>query len=110
MSEQSSGGTEQFISHPNTRTLHRGSRSDGAECGQPSDSWATVDAENPLDAVLNYGCPPCSKCFSRGYHDLSRIYYKEHTAVLCRYSVEEVIESSIWPIDADTDRSAEGQR
>jgi len=95
MSEQN------YISHPNTRTLHRGTREDGAECGQPSDSWAKVDAVNQMHAVLKYATPPCSKCFTHGYHDLQRVYLKEHTAVACEYSTEDVIEASSWSIPAN---------
>jgi len=92
MSEQN------FISHPNTRTLHRGTREDGAACGQPSDSWAVVDAENPMGAVLHYATPPCSKCFTHGYHDLKRVYLSEHTAVACEYTTESVVNASSWEV------------
>jgi len=103
-------GTEQFVSHPNTRTLHRGTREDGAECGQPdSDGWAEVDAENPLDAVLNYGTQPCTKCFRTNYHDLKRVYFSEHTAVACEYETEEVIEESRWSLQPDTDNTEADQ-
>jgi len=89
---------QNFISHPNTRTLHRGTRDGGAECGQPSDSWATLDAENQMHAVLKYATPPCRKCFTHGYHDLKRVYLNEHTAVACEYTTKEVIESSSWDV------------
>jgi hypothetical protein len=92
---------QQFISHPNTRTLHRGTREDGAGCGQPAEAWAEVDAENQMDAVLNYGTPPCSKCFKHGYHDLQRVYLSEHTAVACEYTTENVIEASSWSVPAN---------
>jgi len=103
--EQSSDGIEQFICHPNTRTLHRGTREDGAECGQPdSEGWAEVDAENPMDAVLNYGTQPCTKCFRTSYHDLKRVYFSEHTAVACEYETEEVVEESRWSVNSATEQ------
>jgi hypothetical protein len=99
MSDGSTSGAERFISHPNTRTLHRGTREDGAECGQPgSEGWAEVGAENPMSAVLNYGTQPCFKCFRTGYHDLERVFLSEHTAVACRYEADEVIDSSRWSV------------
>jgi hypothetical protein len=101
----SASDTEQFVSHPNTRTLHRGTREDGAECGQYSeDGWATVDAEDPMDAVVNYATKPCSKCFTTGYHDLQRVYLKEHTAVLCEYETEEIIDPSRWEVQTETNQ------
>lgn len=98
----SEDGTEQFISHAKTRTLHLGTREDGAECGQPdTEAWEGVDAENAMDAVLNYGMQPCSKCFTTGYHDLNLVYISEHTAVACHYETEDVIEESRWSVEAD---------
>ena len=90
-----------FVCHPNTRTLHRGTRDEGAACGQPSDSWAEVDAENQMAAVLNHATPPCSKCFTHGYHDLKRVYLKEHTAVACEYTTAEVVEASSWDVEVN---------
>ena len=101
-----SDGSKQFVSHPNTRTLHYGTLQEGANCGQVTQvGWAEVDADNQLDAVLNYGTQPCSKCFTYAYHDLKRVYLKEHTAVKCHYSLEEAIESLPWSVDTAKDRT-----
>jgi len=89
----------QFISHPNTRTLHIGTRERGAECGQVSqEGWASVDATNQLDAVLNYATQPCRKCFTHGYHDLHRIYLKEHTSILVEKPLDELTKTLPWEL------------
>lgn len=92
----------EFISHPNTRTLHRGDRDDGAECGQQSDTWATVDAENPLDAVLTYGTYPCSKCFHHAA-GLGRVYLKKHSATVVRADLSEIVARLPWDVDDVTE-------
>jgi len=56
--------TKKFISSP-ARTVHRGTREDGAECGQThGGEWGLVDAEDAEEAVMKYDLKPCSKCFS----------------------------------------------
>lgn len=97
MPEQDGRGDNQFICHPNTRTLHRGTREVGAECGQPlqSGGWGRVDAENPVDAVLTYGTPPCTKCFKHT-NRLNTLYLIEHSArVVCK-SKQDVLDLLPW--------------
>lgn len=97
MSERDGRGDNQFISHPNTRTLHRGTREVGAECGQPlqSGGWGRVDAENPVDAVLTYGTPPCTKCFKHT-NRLNTLYLIEHSARVVRKSKQDVLDLLPW--------------
>lgn len=84
-----------LISHPNTRTLHYGNRDDGAKCGQPSDSWATVDAEHPLDAVVTYATPACCKCFPESLR-LNTVYRIDHSALVVGIDREKVIRRLPW--------------
>ena len=92
-----------FISHPNTRTLHRGDRENGPSCGQQSDSWATVDAENPLEAVLDYATPPCSKCFKHTGR-LNAVYKDKHTATVVYADIDDVIRLLPWNRPTNTDK------
>jgi hypothetical protein len=101
--QQSKGGTGKFISHPNQRTLHRGTREDGAKCGVGSDSWGRVDAKNPLDAVVNYATPPCTRCFNHT-RQLAAIYKKVHSAAVVHRDMDELTKRLPWSIDSDTDR------
>lgn len=56
-----------FISSP-ARTVHRGTREEGADCGQTHDGeWGEVDAEDAEEAVMRYNLVPCSKCFDNSY-------------------------------------------
>jgi len=97
----SSSGEAEFISHPNTRTLHRGTRDDGAECGQQNDSWAVVDAKDPLDAVMYYGTPPCSKCF-RHAAGLRRVILKTHRPVVIHADLSDIVNRLPWSLDEDS--------
>lgn len=95
MSEAAQDVVDEFISHPNTRTLHRGTRDDGAACGQPGDTWVGVGADNPLEAVVAYGVRPCSKCFKRSYR-LAIVYKKVHSATLITRDMAELTATLPW--------------
>jgi len=61
------GQSPSFISS-GRRTVHHGTREDGAECGtQYSGQWAVVDADSEEEAVMKYDIRPCSRCFDRHY-------------------------------------------
>ena len=48
------------------RTVHRGTREDGADCGTQQDGeWGHVDAETEEEAVLRYNLVPCRRCIDR---------------------------------------------
>lgn len=101
MSDNATGSTERFVQHPNTRTLHRGSREGGAECGQPSDSWAELEAENPLDAVLTYGGSACTKCFRRAA-GLRRVDLKEHSSHRIHADLSDIVDRLPWSLHTGT--------
>jgi len=102
MSDSDMGGSD-FISHPNTRTLHRGTRTDGPDCGQAGDSWAEVDAETPLEAVLDYATPPCTKCINH-VGPLNALYKIDHSAFRIYQEKSEIISQLPWedPREQDT--------
>lgn len=75
--------TESFIMS-SARTVHRGTREDGAECGQTHGSeWASVDAEDAEEAVMRYNLVPCSKCISNSSR-LDRWRMDVHSAYVVR--------------------------
>jgi hypothetical protein len=90
----------EFVSNPNTGTLHRGTRDGGVQCGSSCKSWATVDAPNPLAAVVNHGTPPCSRCFDHT-HRLNRVFVKLHTATVIRKDMDELTATLPWSVDDD---------
>lgn len=56
-----------FISS-DRRTVHRGTRDDGPECGTRQNSaWATVDADTEEEAVMKYDLVPCTRCIEDHY-------------------------------------------
>jgi hypothetical protein len=91
---------QEFISHPNTGTLHYGTRADGADCGAYADSWAVVDADNPLDAVVNYATPPCTRCFDHA-HQLVPVYKKLHSAVVIRRDLDDLAARLPYEVGGD---------
>lgn len=53
---------EEFISS-SERTVHRGNREDGAECGATVDNgWGIVRAGDEEEAVMKYNLSPCTNC------------------------------------------------
>jgi hypothetical protein len=91
-----------FVSHPNTRTLHRGTRENGPECGQPGDSWVGVDATDPLEAVVRYATPPCTKCIDHSLR-LSTLYQIEHSATVIRQDRADIIDRLPWELPKEAD-------
>jgi len=56
-----------FISS-NTRTVHSGTREDGPECGtRQKGEWATVDADDEEEAVMDYNLQPCTRCIKDSF-------------------------------------------
>jgi hypothetical protein len=103
MSEHTSDGTgRKYISHPNTSTLHKGDRESGAACGTQSESWATVEAKNPLDAVVTYATPPCTRCF-RFTGRLATIYKHHHSATVVHQDIDNVVDGLPWSLQPGTD-------
>lgn len=87
-----------YIAQPNTGRLHKGTREDGAECGQYTETpWSDVDAENPLEAVCIYAVNPCTKCFSRTIA-LHKVLLKLHSAHVIRKDLEEITKHLEWEI------------
>lgn len=100
----------EFVSHPNTHTLHRGTREDGAECGTQSErGWAPIEAENPAEAVLRFATPTCTRCFKRS-RLLDRLYLIEHSATVCQASVADVLERLPWDVPDEREARPDGGR
>lgn len=58
-------GDESFIAS-NTNKVHRGTQEDGPECGaRQKDEWASVDAGDEEEAVMDYNLSPCLNCIMR---------------------------------------------
>jgi len=106
MSEQSVGSTDQFISNPNTRTMHYGTRERGADCGTQADTFAELDAENPLHAVEKYAAKPCTRCFEHVCR-LNSVYIDRHSATVFHGDISEVIGRLPWSLPPDTDQAGE---
>ena len=100
--------TDQFISNPNTRTMHYGTRETGAECGSQADSWAELDAVNPLHAVEKYAAIPCTRCFNH-VGRLNTVYTDRHSATVCYQDVSEVIERLPWSLPTGTPQNDGGR-
>jgi len=71
-----------FISNPNSKRLHRGSREDGPNCSAKISTTPTViDAETPTEAVLRYNLLPCINCIENHYQ-LNRWRLDLHSATV----------------------------
>lgn len=56
-----------FISS-NASTVHRGTPEDGPQCGtRQKGEWATADADDEEEAVMDYNLQPCTRCIERSY-------------------------------------------
>jgi len=93
-----------FISHPDTKTLHRGDPESGPRCGTVAEEWDGVEADDALEGVLQFGRSPCQQCFTAGYHTLNRVYLKEHTAVRTEVSLQAIVGPSQWSLDEEGDQ------
>lgn len=100
--DTSTGDCGRFISHPNTRTLHNGTREEGADCGSYADSWATIDAMNPLQAVVEYAVIPCTHCIDHT-GQLNAVYQAEHTATVIHQDVDEIVARLPWELIEETE-------
>ncbi|QIO25477.1 hypothetical protein [Haloarcula sp. JP-L23] len=70
-----------FISS-NTGKVHRGTREDGPECGtRQKGAWASVDADDEEEAVMDYNLNPCTRCIERSY-ELARWRADVHSATV----------------------------
>ena len=98
--------TEQYVvtgrqAQLNGSTFHRGTREDGAECGQVADSWAQFEAVNPIVAVAKYAHTPCSSCFGKAYA-LSGLYRALHTNSILDRDPDEIASRLPWEVPDGT--------
>lgn len=65
-------------------TVHRGTREDGPECGvRQNGEWASVDADDEEEAVMDYDLVPCTNCIENSLR-LERWRKDVHTAHVIR--------------------------
>lgn len=90
-----------YVTNANNRTMHKGDRENGPECGSQPQSLATLDAENPLHAVDKFAVVPCTRCFR--YTGRLTAYYKDkHTATVVHQNTQDIIRSLPWEIPPNT--------
>lgn len=67
MSEPEAAAEQSFISS-NRRRLHRGTPTDGPDCGtRQKGEWGRVEADDAEEAVMGYNLIPCIRCIDAHY-------------------------------------------